>query len=79
MTDSLTVKELFGQKITKGFVPDVHCPTGAPREALVRITRAEAGGINGVGLWKPARLGARPTYENDLLKNYIAGRFVKKA
>ena len=79
MTDSLTVKGLMGQKITKGFVPDVHCPTGAPREAYVRISRAEAGGIGGVETWKPARLGLRPTYENDLLKDFIAGRFVKRA
>src|SRR5690606_32275313 len=33
MTDSLNVKELLTQKMTQGFEPDVHCPTGAPREA----------------------------------------------
>ena len=49
MTDSLVRKGLFGQGIGKGFLPDVHCPTGAPREAIVKITRAEPGGIGGQG------------------------------
>ena len=76
MTDSLQVKGLLGQKITRGFVPDVHCPTGAPREAFVKITRAEAGGLAGKGLWLPAALGLRPTYENETLKKFIAGKYV---
>jgi nitrate reductase / nitrite oxidoreductase, alpha subunit len=75
MTDSLTVKGVFGQKVTQGFVPDVHCPTGAPRESLVKITRAESGGIGGEGLWRPAALGIRPTYEGPELKKYFEGGF----
>jgi nitrate reductase alpha subunit len=78
MTDSLYVKGLLGQKITRGFVPDVHCPTGAPREAFVKISRAEAGGLEGKGLWTPARLGLRPTYENEVLKKFIAGKYVER-
>ena len=49
MTDSLVRKTMFGQAIGKGFLPDVHCPTGAPREAIVKITRAEPGGLDGQG------------------------------
>jgi len=79
MTDSLYVKGLMGQKITQGFVPDVHCPTGAPREALVRISKAEDGGMNGKGLWLPAANGLRPTYENQILKQFMAGKFVELA
>ncbi|MCC7337381.1 MAG: molybdopterin-dependent oxidoreductase [Pirellulaceae bacterium] len=81
MTDSLNVKEMLTQDMTKGFVPDVHCPTGAPREAMVKITRAEPGGIGGQGLWRPASLGLRPTYESELLKKFMAGSFcqIKKA
>ncbi|MCC6283739.1 MAG: molybdopterin-dependent oxidoreductase [Phycisphaerales bacterium] len=78
MTDSLTVKGLFGQVMTQGFVPDVHCPTGAPRESLVKITRAEAGGIGGEGLWRPAALGLRPTYESAELKKYFEGGYIAK-
>lgn len=76
MTDSLTTKGVFGQKVTQGFVPDVHCPTGAPRESMVKITRAEPGGIGGQGLWRPAALGLRPTYETPQLKKYFAGGFI---
>ena len=75
MTDSLNVKNLLTQDMTQGFVPDVHCPTGAPRESMVKITRAEPGGMNGSGLWRPAQKGLRPTYENEMLTRFIAGEF----
>ncbi len=76
MTDSLARKEMFGQKIGKGFLQDTHCPTGAPREAFVKITRAEPGGIDQKGLWRPAALGIRPRYESDAMKRYLAGGFI---
>jgi nitrate reductase alpha subunit len=77
MTDSLVRKNMFGQSIGKGFMPDIHCPTGAPREAIVKITRAEPGGIGGQGLWRPAALGIRPQYETEEMKLYLAGGFVQ--
>jgi nitrate reductase alpha subunit len=77
MTDSLVRKEMIGQRIGKGFLPDVHCPTGAPREAIVRITRAEPGGIDAKGLWRPAALGLRPRYESDAMKKYLEGSFIQ--
>ncbi len=78
MTDSLVRKNMFGQSIGKGFMPDVHCPTGAPRESFVKITRAEAGGIDLKSLWRPAAIGIRPRYESDAMKKYLAGGFVPK-
>jgi len=78
MTDSLVRKDLAGQAIGKGFLPDVHCPTGAPREAFVKITKAEPGGIEGQALWRPAALGIRPSYESDAFKRYLAGEYVTK-
>lgn len=78
MTDSLYVKNISGQVMKQGFVPDVHCPTGAPREAMVRITKKEDGGIEGKKLWRGAELGLRPGYENDDLKLHIAGGFSRK-
>ena len=78
MTDSLNVKEMLTQDMTQGFVPDVHCPTGAPREAMVKITRAEAGGIGGKGLWRPAAIGLRPTYESEVIKKFIAGKYFER-
>lgn len=76
MTDSLVRKEMFGQAIGKGFLPDVHCPTGAPREAIVKIAKAEPGGMDGNGLWRPAALGLRPRYENVHMQRYLAGAFL---
>lgn len=75
MTDSLVRKTMFGQGIGKGFLPDVHCPTGAPREAIVKITRAEPGGTGGQGLWRPAAKGFRPRYESPAMRRYLAGEF----
>jgi nitrate reductase alpha subunit len=77
MTDSLVRKELLGQQIGKGFLPDVHCPTGAPRESIVKITKAEPGGLGGQGLWRPAKLGLRPGYESDTMRRYLAGELVE--
>jgi nitrate reductase alpha subunit len=77
MTDSLVRKGLFGQGIGKGFLPDVHCPTGAPREAIVKITRAEPGGLEAKGLWRPAALGIRPSYESPEMLAYLAGQFAQ--
>jgi nitrate reductase alpha subunit len=75
MTDSLVRKSIFGQSIGKGFLPDVHCPTGAPRESIVKISKAEPGGIDGKGVWRPVALGIRPRNESDAMKKYLAGGF----
>jgi nitrate reductase alpha subunit len=79
MTDSLVRKGMFGQEIGKGFLPDVHCPTGAPRESIVKITKAEPGGTEGQALWRPAAQGLRPRYESEALNTYLAGGFVSGA
>ena len=76
MTDSLVRKEYHGQLLGKGFAPDIHCVAGAPKESFVKISKAEAGGIDGKGLWDPAAAGFRPTYENDIVKKYLKGEFV---
>jgi nitrate reductase alpha subunit len=78
MTESLVHKDAFGQQLAKGFAPDIHCPVGAPREAFVKITRAEPGGIGGQGIWRPAQLGFRPTYESAAMKTYLGGGFAAR-
>ncbi len=77
MTESLVHKDMFGQSLMKGFLADVHCPVGAPREAFVKLTKVEAGGMGGKGLWRPAALGLRPTYESEPMKLYLKGHFVQ--
>ncbi|KAB2910411.1 MAG: molybdopterin-dependent oxidoreductase [Kofleriaceae bacterium] len=77
MTDSLVHKDMIGQNLMKGFLADVHCPVGAPREAFVKLTKAEPGAINGGGLWRPAALGFRPTYESAAMQAYLRGDYTK--
>jgi nitrate reductase alpha subunit len=76
MTDSFSRKEYFGQTMGKGYAADVYTPVGAPKESMVKITKAEDGGLDGKGLWRPAALGFRPTYENEAMKRFLAGGFV---
>jgi len=78
MTDSLVRKGMFGQGMGKGFAADIHCPTGAPRESFVKITKAEPGGIGDEPLWRPVKLGIRPRTESDAMKKYLAGELGKK-
>ena len=78
MTDTLPRKEIMGQTMGQGFLADSHCPTGAPRESIVKITKAEAGGTNGDALWRPASLGYRPSYENEAVKRFLRGDFINK-
>ncbi|OGX52889.1 MAG: molybdopterin oxidoreductase [Omnitrophica WOR_2 bacterium RIFOXYC2_FULL_43_9] len=77
MTESLVRKDTIGRVIGKGFAPDVHCPTGAPKESFVKFTKAEDGGYNGDKKWRPAKLGLRPTYETDAMKNFLKGAFIQ--
>ena len=51
-------------------------PETDPRAPHVKITRAEAGGLEGRGLWRPAQLGLRPRYENADMQAYLAGAFL---
>ncbi len=77
LTDSLVRKDGFGQKIGKGFAPDIHCANGAPREGFAKITKAENGGIDGKGPWEPTAKHIRPTYEDDKMRAFIDGRYIK--
>ncbi len=76
LTDSLVRKDLMGQGIGKGFCPDVHCANGAPRESFVKIEKAEDGGMNGKGLWRPAKMAVRAGYESREFKKYLSGDFI---
>ncbi|MDW8363940.1 MAG: molybdopterin-dependent oxidoreductase [Myxococcales bacterium] len=77
MTDSLARKHIYGHLMGQGFLPDSHCPTGAPREAFVKITRAEPGGLGGSGRWRPVERGLRPGSESEAYRRYLEGGFVE--
>ncbi len=76
MTESLTRKAYFGQVIGTGFEADVHSVAGAPKEAFVKVERAEDAGIGGERLWRPVTLGLRPEAPSAALTAYLAGRYV---
>jgi nitrate reductase alpha subunit len=76
LTDSLVRKELMGQLIGQGFALDVHGAIGAPRESYGKITRAEAGGLNGEGVWRPVAIGLRPSKPGPALAKYLAAGYV---
>ncbi|MBX7110671.1 MAG: molybdopterin-dependent oxidoreductase [Dehalococcoidia bacterium] len=74
-TETLTRKPYYGQILGKGYEADVHTVVGAPKESFVKLEKAEDGGMDAKGLWLPAKEGLRPTYESDLMKQYLAGKF----
>ena len=49
-----------------------------PKETLVKITKAEDGGLGGKGLWEPARTGFTPGNENETMKRYLDGGFIEE-
>jgi nitrate reductase alpha subunit len=68
-------------KIFRGFIfggeADNHAVNTVPKETLVRITKAEDGGLGGKGLWAPATTGFAPSAEDDFMKSYITGGLVQ--
>jgi len=77
MTDSMTRKAYFGQTIGTGFEADVHSPSGAPKEAFVKIEKADEGSPGG-GAWRPTSLGLRPDAPSEAMRAYLAGEFVTR-
>lgn len=55
--DSLFHKAKIGMKFVFGFEADNHGINTVPKETLVKVTKAEDGGIGGKGLWDPAKTG----------------------
>jgi nitrate reductase alpha subunit len=77
MTDSLVRKNVVGQIIGEGYEEDTHSPNTCPKETLVRITKAEDGGLGGKGRWQPANSGFCPGNESEAMVKYIAGGYVE--
>jgi nitrate reductase / nitrite oxidoreductase, alpha subunit len=68
-------------KVFMGFIfggeADNHAVNTVPKETLVRVSKAEDGGLGGRGIWNPATTGMTPDNENDFMKKYLAGDLVK--
>jgi len=77
MTESMNRKTYFGQTIGKGFEADVHSPSGAPKESLVKVEKAEPASEDG-GEWRPVTLGLRPESPSEAMLAYLAGEYVAR-
>jgi nitrate reductase alpha subunit len=68
-------------KVFMGFIfggeADNHAVNTVPKETLVRVTKAEDGGLGGKGIWKPATTGFTPDNENEFMQRYLKGELVK--
>ncbi len=76
-THSLITRKSWTNEVIKGFNVDVHCVTGAPRESIAKFAKAEDGGYDGKGLWRPVALGLRPAAESEPLKHYLKGGYLR--
>jgi nitrate reductase alpha subunit len=56
---------------------DNHAVNTVPKETLVRISKAEAGGLGGKGVWKVATTGYTPDNESDFMKRYLEGKLTR--
>ncbi len=72
-TDTLFHKKMGGTGFVFGFDVDNHAVNTVPKETLVRITKAEDGGIGGTGAWAPGTTGFGPVGESPENLSYLAG------
>jgi nitrate reductase alpha subunit len=78
-TDTLFHKAKAFTEFILGGEADNHAINTVPKETLVRIAKAEDGGIGGRSPWNPGTLGITPGNEGADLKAYIDGRLVERA
>jgi nitrate reductase alpha subunit len=74
---SLFHKKKAAMAFTFGFEADNHAINSVPKETLIKITKAEDGGMDGRGVWAPAKTGFTPGNESDITERYLRGDLVK--
>jgi nitrate reductase alpha subunit len=77
-TDSLFHKSKAFMAFIFGGEADNHAVNTVPKETLVKVTKAEAGGLGGRGVWAPVTTGFTPDNENDFMKRYLAGDLYRR-
>jgi nitrate reductase alpha subunit len=75
-TDTLFHKKKVYMSFFFGGEADNHAINTVPKETLVRVVKAEDGGLGGKGVWQPATTGLTPSAENDVMQRYLAGAFL---
>jgi len=76
-TDTLFHKAKVATAFIFGGEADNHAVNTVPKETLVRVTKAEAGGMGGEGVWEPATTGFTPANEDEFMEKYLAGEIVQ--
>lgn len=76
-TDTLFHKKKAAMKFMFGGEADNHGVNTVPKETIVKITKAEDGGIGAKGVWDPVKTGFTPANENATMKAYMAGSLTK--
>lgn len=72
-TDNLFHKAKDLTAFVFGYENDNHALNTVPKETLVKISRAEPGGLGGQGKWAPGTTGMSPGNESDAMRRYLAG------
>ncbi len=72
-TDTLFHKKKTAMEFMFGGEADNHALNTVPKETLVRVVKAEPGGLGGQGIWAPARRGFTPGNENSYMQRYLLG------
>jgi nitrate reductase alpha subunit len=75
-TDTLFHKTKAFMAYLFGGEADNHAVNTVPKECLIRVSKAEDGGLGGRGPWKPATNGMAPDAENEAMRKYLAGGFI---
>lgn len=75
-TDNLFHKKTGTMAFVFGFDVDNHAVNTVPKETLIRITKAEDGGLGGTGVWKPATSGYSPGETTDRNQRYLTGGYI---
>ncbi len=76
-TDTLFHKKKVAMAFMFGGEADNHAINTVPKETLVRVTKAEDGGLAGKGVWAPAATGLTPSNEDEFMDRYLAGGLIR--
>ncbi|MEK6587463.1 MAG: hypothetical protein AABY97_01305, partial [Chloroflexota bacterium] len=69
-------KKKVSMEFMFGGEADNHALNTVPKETLVKITKAEDGGLGGRGAWEPVATGFTPGHEKEFMRRYMSGETV---
>src|SRR2546425_645648 len=75
--DSLPSKKKHVYALKFGFEVDNHAVNTTPKSTIIRIQKAEDGGIGARGPWEPVRTGFTPAQENEWMLKWLKGESIK--